>query len=72
MPTIPNCGVITMKLLKKKKLDLSMLADLENAAAGAEKNAADVDDIMTALVELGDMIAAQDDAIVELADLIGE
>ena len=66
------CGVITMKLLKKKKLDLSMLADLENAAAGAEKNAADVDDIMTALVELGDMIAAQDDAIVELADLIGE
>lgn len=61
-----------MKLLKKKKLDLSMLADLENAAAGAEQNAADVNDIMTALVELGDMIAAQDDAIVELADLIGE
>lgn len=29
-------------------------------------------DIETALVELAEMIAAQDDAIVELAELIGE
>ena len=31
-----------------------------------------VEDIMTAIVELGDIIAAQDDAIVELAKIISE
>lgn len=58
-------------LLKRKKLDLSTLADIENGAAGAEQNAVDIEDVMTALVELGDMMAAQDDAIVELAEIIG-
>jgi len=49
---------------QQKKIDVN---DLKLRAAEG-----DVEDIMAALVELGDMIAAQDDAIVELADLIGE
>lgn len=49
---------------QQKKIDIN---DLKLRAAEG-----DVEDIMAALVELGDMIAAQDDAIVELADLIGE
>lgn len=49
---------------QQKKIDVN---DLKLRATEG-----DVEDIMAALVELGDMIAAQDDAIVELADLIGE
>jgi len=49
---------------QQKKIDVN---DLKLRAAEG-----DVEDIMAALVELGDMIAAQDDAIVELAGLIGE
>ena len=60
-----------MSLIKRKKMALDLMADIENAVAGAEKNAVDIEDVMTALVELGDMMAAQDDAIVELAEIIG-
>ena len=59
-------------LLKRKKLDLSTLADIENGAAGAEQNAVNIEDIMSALVEVGEIVAAQDDALVELAELIEE
>lgn len=38
----------------------------------AEQNAGGIEDIMDALVELGDMIAEQDDALVELAEIISE
>ena len=48
----------------QKKTDAN---DLKLKAA--EGNA---EDIMTAIVELGDIIAAQDDAIVELAKIISE
>lgn len=61
-----------MALIKKKKLDLGILADIENANAGTVANSVDINDIMTAIVELGDLIAAQDDALVELAELIEE
>lgn len=60
-----------MSLIKRKKMALHLMADIENAVASAEKNAVDIEDVMTALVELGDMMAAQDDAIVELAEIIG-
>ena len=60
-----------MALVKRKELALSTIADIESAAAGAEQNAVDINDVMTALVELGDMMAAQDDALVELAEIIG-
>jgi len=60
-----------MSLIKRKKMALDLMADIENAVASAEKNAVDIEDVMTALVELGDMMAAQDDAIVELAEIIG-
>lgn len=65
-------GVTKMALIKKKKLDLGILADIENANAGTVANSVDINDIMTAIVELGDLIAAQDDALVELAELIEE
>lgn len=60
-----------MSLIKRKKMALDLMADIENAVASAEKNAVDIEDVMTALVELGDMMVAQDDAIVELAEIIG-
>ncbi len=60
-----------MSLIKRKKMALDLIADIENAVASAEKNTVDIEDVMTALVELGDMMAAQDDAIVELAEIIG-
>jgi hypothetical protein len=61
-----------MTLIKKKKLDLSTLADIENANARTITDSVDINDIMTAMVELGDLIAEQDDALVELAELIEE
>lgn len=54
-------------LLKRKKIDLPTLADIENAVAGTEQNAVSIDDIMTALVEVGEIVAEQDDAITRLA-----
>ena len=61
-----------MALLNRAKLDLSTLADIENAAAGTQTNALSIDDVMAALVEIGDIVAAQDDALVELAEMISE
>lgn len=72
MPITKVYGVTKMALIKKKKLDLGILADIENANAGTVANSVDINDIMTAIVELGDLIAAQDDALVELAELIEE
>lgn len=72
MPITKVYGVTKMALIKKKKLDLGILADIENANAGTATNSVDINDIMTAIVELGDLIAAQDDALVELAELIEE
>lgn len=72
MPITKVYGVTKMALIKKKKLDLGILADIENANAGTATNTVDINDIMTAIVELGDLIAAQDDALVELAELIEE
>lgn len=59
-------------LVKRKKIDLPTIADIENAVAGAEQNTVNIEDIMSALVEVGEIVAAQDDALVELAELIEE
>lgn len=59
------------ELLKRRKLALTDMADLENAAAGTAENAVNIEDIMNAIVELGELFAEQDDALVELAELIG-
>lgn len=61
-----------MGLLKRKTANLALLADVEKALADADRNAVNTEDIMTALVEIGDMLAAQDDALVELAEIIAE
>ena len=55
-------------LLKRKKIDLPTMADIENAVAGTEQNAVSIDDIMTALVEVGEIVAEQDDTITKLAE----
>ena len=57
-------------LLKRKKIDLPTLVDIENATAKSEANSLSIDDVMSALAELGELFAEQDDAIVELAGLI--
>lgn len=67
-----NYGVYNMALIKRKRIELPILADIENAAAGAEQNAISIEDVMGALVELGEIVAEQDDALVELAEIISE
>jgi hypothetical protein len=46
-------------LVKKNRLPLDVVADVEYAAAEAEQNAVNLDDVMAALVELADMIAGE-------------
>lgn len=46
-------------------------AKLDNASAGTFQNLS-VEDLMNALVELGELFAEQDDALVELAELLVE
>lgn len=60
-----------MGLIKKRLLDLNDQAKLENADAGVVQNALNVEDLTMALLELGELFAEQDDALVELAELIG-
>ena len=61
-----------MVLIRKSGMNPMEQANLENAVAGSEINAANAEDIMAALVELGELFAEQDDALVELAGLIEE
>lgn len=56
-----NCGVANMALVKRKEIALNIAADIENAAAGAEQNAANIEDVMTALVELADLITGTEE-----------
>lgn len=60
-----------MALVNRNRMDLHEKAALEYAAAQAVKHEVNVDDLMNALVELGELFAEQDDALVELAELIG-
>lgn len=59
-------------VLKRRKLDLADLAQLENVMAKVNNNEINVEDIATALVELGELLSEQDDAIVELAEILSE
>lgn len=58
--------------LRCKRLELPDRAALENAMAQIVANAQKGDDIENALVELAELFAAQDDALVELAEIIEE
>lgn len=58
--------------VRRKRLELPDRAALENAIARTVENAQKGMDIEAALVELADLFAAQDDAIVELAEIIEE
>lgn len=60
-----------MNLLNRKKLSLSTMSDIENAVANSEQNSLDVNDITAAIIELSEMLAEHDDALVELAELLG-
>ena len=55
----------------KKVLNPSERAKLDNASAGVFLNIS-IEDMMNALIELGEMASEQDDAVVELAELIEE
>ncbi len=61
-----------MSVYVKNRLNLHDKATLENAFAGSQQNALSIEDVMNAIVELGDLFAEQDDALVELASLIEE
>ena len=61
-----------MSVYVKNRMNLADKATLENAFAGAATNAMNIDDVMNAIVELGELFAEQDDALVELASLIEE
>ncbi len=61
-----------MCLVKKRTLTPDQLARFENAAAAAEQNTVNIEDITSALVELGELFAEQDDALVELAGMMEE
>lgn len=57
-----------MALIKRKTMPASQMAEIENSIA----KSAQVEDVTNALVELAALFAAQDDAIVELAEIISE
>lgn len=59
-----------MVLIRKSGMTPKEKTDLENASAKAEQATANDEDIMAALVELGELFAEQDDALVELAGMI--
>lgn len=59
-----------MSVHEKNWMNLKDKATLENAFANSEQNALSIDDVMNAIVELGELFAEQDDALVELAGLI--
>ena len=61
-----------MSLYTKNRMNLNEKAALENAFAGSVTNAINVEDLMAAVVELGELFAEQDDALVELAGMITE
>ena len=52
----------------KTNLSPSERAKLDNASAGVFLNIS-IDDVINALIELGEMASEQDDALVELAEL---
>ena len=64
--------MIKQSIIIKKKMSIGEAKDIENSLANTEEFRANNEDIMNALVELGDLFAAQDDALVELAELIAE
>ena len=45
-----------MALYERKKMALDLLSDIENANASSAQNAVNIDDVMTALVELADIV----------------
>lgn len=61
-----------MPLVKRRTMGIKEQAELETALVTALSGAENAEDITNALVELAEMLAAQDDAIVELAELIEE
>lgn len=56
--------------VKRIVMNPADMAKMENAEAKAETNGLNIEDIMSALVELGELFAAQDDALVEIAEIV--
>ena len=50
-----------MAVYVKNRMELAEKAMLENAAAGAEQNALNLEDLTTALIELAEIIAGQEE-----------
>lgn len=59
-----------MSTIKQNSMTPAERAAYDNAVAGVNLNGLNINDLMNALVELGELFAEQDDALVELAELI--
>lgn len=59
-----------MSTIKQNSMTPAERAAYDNTVAGVNLNGLNINDLMNALVELGELFAEQDDALVELAELI--
>jgi len=48
-------------IITKRKMDIGEAKDVENAIAGFEKTNIDIEDIVNAVLELGELIAEQEE-----------
>lgn len=59
-----------MSTIKQNSMTPAERAAYDNTVAGVNLNGLNINDLMNALAELGELFAEQDDALVELAELI--
>lgn len=59
-----------MSTIRQNSMTPAERAAYDNTVAGVNLNGLNINDLMNALVELGELFAEQDDALVELAELI--
>jgi len=65
--------VITLVVIRKKAHDLEIQRKkLDANIQHTIENAGTIEDVLNALAELGELFAEQEDALVELAELIEE
>lgn len=59
-----------MSTIRQNSMTPAERAAYDNTVACVNLNGLNINDLMNALVELGELFAEQDDALVELAELI--
>lgn len=72
MPTIKVYGVTKLKIIINRRLSPKERARLDNAESKLAEEVIRRTELEDAVIELGSLFADQDDAIVELAEMITE